>query len=118
MKKKKKKWKYRCMENILQHEDKTNRNTHWHFRPSLKGKHRIRKKEKILNYFWHFLMSIYLVVMETVIFGSISRYGVLFFFLTWKEFHYEGDTKNVTDIWKEKRANKNFVVKTFSENYL
>lgn len=115
--KEKKKWKYRCMENILQHKDKTNRNTHWHFRPSLKEKHRIRKKEKILNYFWHFLMSIYLVVMETVIFGSISRYGV-FFFLTWKEFHYEGDIKNVTDIWEEKRANKNFVVKTFSENYL
>lgn len=48
-------------------------------------------------------MSTYLVVLATVIFGSISRYS-LFFFLTWKEFHYEGDTKNVTDIWEEKKS--------------
>lgn len=38
-----------------------------------------KKKEKILNYFWHFLMATYLVVMATVIFGSISRYGLFFF---------------------------------------
>lgn len=35
-----------------------------------------KKKEKTLNYFWHFLMSTYLVVLATVIFGSISRYSL------------------------------------------
>ena len=54
--------------------------------------------------------------METGIFAGFLR--MTCFLSLGEVFPYEGDTKDVTDIWEGKKPFKIFVVKLFSENYL
>ena len=101
------------MGNIFQHEDKTNTGL---FVYHIKGIHRTQRKFKgiELHLAFFYVCLFWLSWKLSFLAGFL---GMIFLGLG-EEFHCEGDTKNVTDIWEEKRTNRNFVVKSFSENYL
>lgn len=54
--------------------------------------------------------------METGIFAGFL--GMTCFLSLGEVFHYEADTKDVTDIQEGKKPIKIFIVKSLSENYL